>query len=254
MARRWARALLLIFSWGVLITGVIALAVMAAVHGSILATMRAAQPPGHPLPEAAVWTILLVTGAVMGIILLVIPAIWAFFYGSKNVKATCEARDPQERWTDRCPLPVLALSLFLGFGAVGFLMAAFAYHGAIPIFGVFISGLPGVLLYLVLACLWCYAAWAMYRLDSAGWWISTVGMCVLPISCAITYHQHSILEFYRLAGYSDPELTRLQQFSFINGNNAVWLTLASALPWLAFLFFIKKYFHKEPTTLDARNG
>jgi hypothetical protein len=246
MARRWARALLLIISASTLITGLIAMAALAMMSGKIWANMQVVQPSSPALPESARWAILLVMGAFFGVIFVILPAIWTFFYGRPSVKATCEARDPVVRWTDCCPLPLLAASLFLGFGALAFLLTAFSFHGAIPFFGIFLVGLPGELLYLVLAAFWIYAAWAMYRLDSRGWWAAFIGLCLFPISAAITYHQLGIMEFYKLAGYSGKELATIQQFSFLQGNNAAWLTLASAVPWLAYLLFVKRYFNPSP--------
>jgi len=242
MARRWARALLLIMSWSTLILGLVMLAFLAAMSGTFLASMQAAQPSGHKLPEAAQWIILFTTGIVFGVLFVIFPAIWAFFYGSKSVKATCERRDPVECWTDRCPLSVLAASLFMAFSAISVLLTSFSLHGVIPFFGTYLAGLPGILLYLLISAFWFYCAWAFYKLDSRGWWIGIVGVCIFPISAAITYYQHGIMEFYKLAGYSGEELARLQQVSFLNGNNLVWFTLASVLPWLGCLLFVKKYF------------
>ena len=46
---------------------------------------------------------------------ILVPAVWTFFYNSRHVKATGEAPDPVTRWTDACPLPVLAICLWTWF-------------------------------------------------------------------------------------------------------------------------------------------
>ena len=35
------------------------------------------------------------------------------------MRATCLRRDPKARWTDRCPMPVLALSILTAWSAAG---------------------------------------------------------------------------------------------------------------------------------------
>jgi hypothetical protein len=106
MARRWARTLLLIFAGSWLLMGVISMAFMVIMMPQIMESVRLSQPPGQPqLPEAAFSLVMGLMFVIMGVIFLVLPGIWALFYRSPHVKATCEARDPVERWTDRCPAP-----------------------------------------------------------------------------------------------------------------------------------------------------
>ena len=31
---------------------------------------------------------------VLGVVFVIVPAVWTFFYNSRHVKATCETRDP----------------------------------------------------------------------------------------------------------------------------------------------------------------
>jgi len=245
MARRWARALLLIFAWGSLIMGVFMLIGMAVMAPQFMAGM-AAHPAGQPaLPEAAKWGILIAIGGILSVIFLIIPGIWVYFYGSKHVKATCEARDPMVRWTDRCPLPVLAASLLAAFASLSTVLTVSTMHGVFPFFGVFLVGLPGILVYLVMAILWAYAAWTMYKLNLRGWWVAFVILCFMPISGAITYAHRDIMDLYRLSGYSAQEIERLQQVGFLKSQMMAWITLLSALPWLGYLLYVRKFFRRE---------
>jgi len=43
------------------------------------------------------------------LVYLLVPLLLATCYQGKHVRATVNWLDPQPRWTDRCPLPVLAL-------------------------------------------------------------------------------------------------------------------------------------------------
>src|SRR5438105_3688338 len=164
MRRRWARALLLIFAWGWLIVGVIAMTVMAFVLPQIMESAGSVSSNGQPqLPAAAKSLMVVIPMVIMAVIYVILPCAWVLFYRSSHVKATCEAYDPNVRWTDRCPLPVLAVSLWLASCAPMMLVMAIIYKGILPVFGTFVVGPMGSALYVLLAILWSYCAWALYK-------------------------------------------------------------------------------------------
>ena len=134
---------------------------------------------------------------------MVLPGIWMLFYRSKNVKMTCEVRDPVPRWTDRCPLPVLAVSLWAAVGTVAMLLFPIFYGGVLPFFGIFLSGISGSAVWLVIAVLWGYSARALYRLERSGWWILLAGTCLFSLSGFITYWRHDLNEDDGLPGGTD---------------------------------------------------
>lgn len=246
MARRWARALLLIFSWSWLIIGVISIAAMAAMAPHFMETIRAARPPGQPeLPPAANLIMLLIPAVTLSVIFLVLPGVWVFFYRSKHVKATCETCDPVERWTDRCPLPVLALSLVLAMGTPMMLMMPVAYHGVMPFFGMFLTGLPGTVAGLVLAAIWGYSAWALYRLDRRGWWLIFACITFFAISSVITYSRHDLTEVYRLMNYPEEQIVQIQKFGMFKRGVMPWLMLLCTVPWIGYLLYVRKFFRKD---------
>jgi hypothetical protein len=252
--RRWARALLLIYSWSWLVTGVISLAVMAVLSPQFLHAIESAQPHGQvELPRAAKSVILLIPALMMLIIFLILPLIWVLFYGSKHVKVTCEARDNVARWTDRCPLPVLAVTLWLGFGAVMMALMPFVYHGVFPFFGQFVAGPGGTILYLVFALLWGYCAYALYKLDMRGWWMIVAGLCIFSLSSVLTYAHHDIFEFYRLIGYPEEQIAQIQKFGFFKGGMMIWSSVIYAVPFLIYLIYIRRFFDRghHPSQTDA---
>src|SRR6185312_5588971 len=59
-----------------------------------------------------------------------IPGTMVLFYGSQNVRLTCEHHDPVIRWTDRCPPPVLGACLVHAFGIL-YLLPIGQFSGAI---------------------------------------------------------------------------------------------------------------------------
>ena len=169
MARRWARALLLVCSWGLMICGILGIAAAAfTLRSSLRGGGDARSTRAAPPPEVIYW----LTLGFLGFLFVVLPVVWILFYGSRNVRLSCEARDPVERWTDRCPLPVLAAVLWLAFGGITFLVLPFSPFRLLPCFGFFITGPGAIFGYILIGLIWLYAARALYRLEWIGWWIA----------------------------------------------------------------------------------
>jgi len=251
LTRRWARALLLILSWSWLAIGIVSMIYLAFLVPQMMAVLDANVRPGHAeVPQALKTTIMVLQGIFSLFLYVVVPGIWVLFYRSKNVKATCEVRDPVLRWTDRCPLPVLALSIWAAFGGAVMLLFPFLTGGVLPFFGVFVSGIPGIALCLLVAALWGYSARALYRLERSGWWIITIGICLLSISAGLTYWRHDLSELYRLMGYPEEQIAQLQMFSgILKGPMLAWSTFLFTLPFVGYLLYVRKFF--TPPALSA---
>jgi len=198
------------------------------------------------LAPVALSMVMFVVFLFFGVFFVVLPAVWRWFYSSRDVKATCEARDPVSRWTDACPLPVLGLCLWLLFSVPMMLVMPLAGHGVMPFFGMFLTGLPGTLFCLAIAALWSYAAWLLYKLDVRGWWLVLIALCVGMASALVTFAQHDMLEMYRLMGYPEAQMEPMQKTGLLIGNRMCWLMSLSVLPLLGYLFFVKKFLpHKS---------
>jgi len=246
MARRWARALLLIFSWSWLGLGLFVVVMMAFFMPKVLANMSSSGTTGHPaMTSSMIVGIMVGMFMVFGILFVILPAVWIFFYNSRHVKATCETRDPATRWTDACPLPVLGLCLWLLFSVPMMLVMPLAGHCVMPFFGMFLTGLPGTLFCLAIAALWSYAAWRLYKLDARGWWLILIALCVFMASALMTFAQHDMMEMYRLMGYPEAQIEQMQKTGLLVGNRMTWLMSLSVLPFLAYLFFVKKFLPRK---------
>jgi hypothetical protein len=159
-ARRWARALLLIFSWSWLIMGIFMTAIMPFIMGNAFAKLPPNAKTGQPaMPPAAITGMLIGMTLFFFVFFALVPAWWTFFYNSRHVKATCDARDPVTRWTDACPLPVLGFCLWTWFAVPMMLVMPLTGHAVMPCFGMFASGLPGALVCLMVAAVWGTAGW-----------------------------------------------------------------------------------------------
>jgi hypothetical protein len=246
MARRWARALLLIFSWCWLIMGLFMLLIMVFLMPKIMANMSSSKTPGHQaMPSAAIAGMMVGMFLVFGVLFVILPAVWTFFYNSRHVKATCEARDPITRWTDACPLPVLGCCLWLAVSVPTMLIMPIAGHAVMPFFGTFLTGVPAAMLCLAIAALWSYAAWSLYKLEPQGWWLVLITFCVLMASVLLTYAQHDLMEMYRLMGYPEAQIEQMQKSGLLVGNRMMWLMAFFMLPFLGYLLFIRKFLRRK---------
>jgi hypothetical protein len=245
-ARRWARALLLIFSWSGLIMGVVTSALMMFILPKILANLPSGGTANQPaMPAAALGAVMLITALMFGVIFVIVPAVWTFFYNSRHVKATCEVRDPVPRWTDACPLPVLGLCLWLAFSVLMMLIMPIMGLGVMPFFGIFLTGVPGSMLCVAVAAIWGYSAWSLYRLQRQGWWLILIAMCVFIVSALLTYARHDVMEMYRLMGYPEAQLEQIQKFGWLTGNRMMWVMAFSMLPFLGYLLLIRRYLFRK---------
>jgi len=240
--RRWARAVTLVLSWAWLVTGVISILMFIWIGPAFLKAVSETQ--GEPLPPAARTIMMVVAIGFMGVFLVLVPGLLLLFYGSSHVKATVEAMDPQPRWTDACPLPVLAVSLLAAFGAVTLLTMPVAYNGTIPLFGAILSGFAGSILWLVLAALLGYAAWNIYHLRVTGWWIVVCMLVALTISNVITFSRIDLMALYRTMGYPEEQLELLEKVNIFTPAQIVGWSVVWVVPILGYLIFIKKHFRR----------
>jgi len=143
--RRTARALIAAVSGAWTAVGVLGLAVIIAMGATI---------------------------AVIGLIavlLIALPLVLTLFYSSRDTALTADELDPQRRWTDLAPVPVLALCAVLAYSAADVLMSA--GRQTFTIFGRTITGPPAALAGIALAILLAYVAIQAYRLREYAWWV-----------------------------------------------------------------------------------
>lgn len=248
-ARRWARALNLILSWVGLITGTFATIVIAVFlpRGFLSAFQQAAAktPNTAPLSTAAVAAVLTFVIVFLSILLIVVPLAFLLFFGRKDVEETCKRRDPVERWTDRCPLPVLALSLILGFGGTYALLLAITTP-MLPFFGRYLTGLPASGGLGLLAGVYLALAFGIYRRRPAAWSVTIVFATLRLISAFVTYRRGDLFRAYSEMGWSQGQLEQLRSNPMIH--SGVGWGLVLTVIFLAYLLWIRRYF-KAPAAV-----
>jgi len=236
-ARRWARAVMLIVSWLWLLAGVLGMVMWIGMMPQFFQHLSQAGVPESP---NILTVITLIVGVVMAVIYLILPGIFVLFYRMKSVKQTCEARDPVERWTDRCPLPVLALVIIMLYGGISMLMVV--PFGAMPFFGTVLVGVPAIVLILVLAVVMLVAARLCYRMDPVGWWVSAAIAVVGMVSMAVTFTRMDIVEFYERMGITGQQLEAIKAYETFTGASMILWSVIPLAAYLVFLLYLRRYF------------
>ena len=244
-ARRWAWALTLILSWFALIIGVFATVLMTAVLPSSFASglrRAAASNPGASDFSTGITAVILTFVIVLFAVFLVgIPLAFVLFYRRKDVEVTCKHRDPVERWTDRCPLPVLAASLIFAGAAPYYLFLSFTTP-LVPFFGKYLTGIPGAIGCLVLAALDAFLAVWFFRVRLLGWWVGIVSMALRTISAAITFARGDLLQAYSRLGWKPAQIEAMSGSPVFRGRLTLWWSLLYLLVIVGYMLWIRRYF------------
>ena len=65
------------------------------------------------MPREVIMVTQLAMAVFAGCIYVALPGLFLGLLHRESVRATCLRRDPTVTWTDRCPMPVLAMSIVL---------------------------------------------------------------------------------------------------------------------------------------------
>ncbi len=238
-ARRWSWTLTVVFSWMWLIMGTVAIVTFLLFMGPM--TSGIAQQ--GKMPPEAIMAMQVVGGAVLVCFYIILPTVFLLVCHHESVRATCQRRDPKIPWTDRCPMPVLALSILLALSVVS-MGSVVAYGPVMPLFGVFLTGATGAVAILLISLVLAYLAWGTYRLQIAAWW----GMVLLwiggTINGVLTFSRTDLLELYEKAGLPADQLEMMRKMGIVESMSR-WgplLGLIGGAVWLGYLLYVRRYF------------
>jgi hypothetical protein len=185
--------------------------------------------------------VLTIVIAVLTVLLVVLPIAFLLFYRSKDVAETCRQRDPVERWTDRIPLPLLAVVLIAAIGTVSNFVVSFTTP-LLPGFGKYLVGLPAAIGLLVLAAVDLFVAIAFLRVKVAGWWVAVASMLLRLVSTGITYARADMLDAYARLGRPSDELNAMRNNPAIRSGAYLWLGFGVTFLYFGYILWVKRYF------------
>ena len=242
MARRWARALNLTLSSAFLAMGVLAMIFMAIIFvpGDIHLPIEAQEE----IPPGLMNVMFLAMFVPMFGIYIAIPGAFVLVYRSPHVKATCEHKDPKIRWTDKCPLPVLAVSLVCGMGAVSCFAAIF-WMKVFPFFGTIVAGLPAAVMFILFALVLAGISWGTYKLRPVAWWGSLLFITLGAATMSITYYVMDIEALYVAMGYPAKQIEMMRSMGLLDMMSSPAMAgsiVVMGFCYAGYLLYIKRYF------------
>jgi hypothetical protein len=86
-----------------------------------------------------------------------------------------------------------------------------------------------------------YSAWAIYRLDRAGWWVTFTSVLAMAASWLVSLAQIDPKAMYQLMGHTPEAIARMNELVF--ATNAVVAATWSFL--LGLLLFVKRHYRAK---------
>jgi hypothetical protein len=240
LSRRWVRPIALLIAWPWLLAG-------CTVVGIVIAAI-AGSGAGVLLPAASGTTVaggleqaFLAAGVVLIVLLyVVLPGVLVWFYQQERLRIALTHLDPRERWTDRCPAPVLGLSLGLGFGAIACLAALL--QPSLSLFGSTLTGTAAAAVIIASAAGMAALAFATYRMSPAGWWGTlalTIALTVISIDVALRFDPGDLWRSFGIP-VETPEAGA--ELHLTHPTLLVAATVLFGLACVGYLMYVRRFF------------
>jgi hypothetical protein len=242
--KNWARIFMLVVSGLWLGLGLVATLIMVFI---VPAIMR--QQPGNLSPSMRHASMVGIVTVMTGLMVL-LPAIFLFFYSRKSVRATCLAKGAQVAAlapggtpAPGLPVPLAILGVWQALGVLSVFTTLFV-RGAF-VFGVVLHGAAAFLVLLTLSILSGYAAWAIFRRKLIGWQIALFIAGFGTINMLVSYvRRPDLLQLFREIGYNDQTLRIYEQSPQLLA--VFWLgSIVFMTVYLVFLLYTRKFFPTE---------
>ncbi|HEV2501383.1 MAG TPA: hypothetical protein VGY31_17560 [Terriglobia bacterium] len=235
MRKNWARITMLVVSALWLAAGVLATVVIMLMMPTLMHT--AGQIP----PATQRWIFGVMT-TMMAILMIVIPAIFLFFYSRKSVKATCQSGIAGQipGASSGVPVPIIILTIWQGLGVIT--LFSYLLLKSMVVFGIVLHGAEGFLVALACSAVSLYAAWLIYHRKFTGWVIALCYAVFWTAGSIVTFAGHDINTVYRQMGLWGKN-TAAAIAPFPQAQAIIWLScLFFLVVFVAFLLYTRKFF------------
>jgi flagellar basal body-associated protein FliL len=238
LARRWAWALTVILSWLWFIVGIAMIIPIGFVMSKSMENSQQVK-----MSSSSILVIQLISGTMLFGIYILLPALFLLFYNRASVRSTCQQRDQKVRWTDRCPMPVLAISVIMAYSAFSMPMT-WSYNFVICLFGVFISGVWGAVFSVLMMTLFICLAFGTYKLKKTAWWGTLLLWLAGIINLFVTFSSGNLMEMYEKMGYSEQQMEMIRKVWGAGGISIMWIWMVAifGVAALGYMLYVRRYF------------
>jgi hypothetical protein len=130
-------------------------------------------------PTAIVASVLLVAAY------LLLPGLGARFYDSPGTRQSFRERETSATWIEGIPVPILALGYVFAFYLL-VLHTHIYFNGMFPLFGAWLSGLPGIVAIDIGILTLAVVLWGTLRRSVWGWWGGLAYFSLMALSYVLT--------------------------------------------------------------------
>ncbi len=239
-ARRWARELTLVGAWVSVFLGTLLLSLLLHVLPEVYVAVA---DSGLFSPETAL-AVLYFSVLVLVVLGVLFPLAVSLFYGRKSVKETCERLNPAACWTDRCPLPLLAMSFISLLGSLSIVFGATSNY-TVFFFGRVFSGAPGFVVVALISVAFGYVGWGAYTRKMHAWWAAYALVLLISASMMLTFSELDMPELYAHMGYSAAQVVQLESFRMLNPSMLTFMSCTWGVMACIFLVWVRDCFRAE---------
>jgi len=247
-ARRWARALLLVGAWVSVFFGTLVLALILYILPEVYGLLA----DSGLLPPMAALGILYFAILVLILLQVVFPLLTIVYYGLKGVKGTCERRNPEPCWTDRCPLPLLAMSSISALGCLSIVAGATTNY-VVFLFGHIVSGVHGALVIAIISVAFGYVGWGAYTRKMHAWWGAYALILLASASMMLTFSEMDMTTLYTHMGYSSGQIARLHEFYPFNPALFTFISCVWGIMACTYLVWARDCFRPENDVVEVKS-
>jgi hypothetical protein len=191
--RRWARPWMVSLLWCAWIVGLPLMVVFM-----FLLSFK-------ELSSTAAWLVVVAAG----LFYVLAPGLLIRFYQSEDVRRTFAARDSRSYRIESLPVPVPVLTVLFIFYAIAMHVPLF-FHGLCPLFGMWLTGFPGVLALASSIVILAGLTWGVWRQRMWAWGGSLVYFALLTLSVVVTLLRSSFSDILSLLRLPPAETAMLQ--------------------------------------------
>jgi len=189
-ARRWVRKITLSLSWTWLVVGAPLVIIIFFILTGTKNLSLFAQ---------------ILSAVFLGLTYLVFPWLAIRFYGGQKIIQYFESKGTERHWTDNIPIPILVLSMLYIFFII-VLHILILFKGMFPIFGVFATGLKGIILLDISIMCLIFLIWGLINLRMWAWWGSVIFFGLFTFSTILTFLRTSYLNMLSLLEFPPREM------------------------------------------------
>ncbi|HUW60697.1 MAG TPA: hypothetical protein VMZ06_06790 [Candidatus Bathyarchaeia archaeon] len=173
----------------------------------------------------------------------VAPLVLIRFYQSQTVALIFQSRDAAAYWTDRIPVPNMALSFLFAVSGIACVFPILL-NGVFPLFGILLSGLAGeVVLNTLMVCL-LGLGWGLFHQKAWAWRGALASSAGLLSSAILTFPRLAYSDLLNSMNIPQYEAEKPQRTSLVGWHFAVIVGVPLLIA-LIMTLFSRKYFQKR---------